>query len=78
MARTTMSREEILRRSLLRAYPKHWQVILDGTVSTNPRDYLPLIYSKDFARAFWGENWEYHYGELLHRSDKLAYLAWFL
>ena len=73
-----LSREDILRWALLTAYPEHWQVLLDGKISTNPRDYIPLIYSKHFAKAFWGEDWEEHRWQLLCHSGKLAYLARFL
>jgi hypothetical protein len=51
----SLGREEILRWALLTAYPEHWQVILDGKVSTNPWHYIPLIYSRRFTKAFWGE-----------------------
>jgi hypothetical protein len=74
-----MTDEEILRWALLTAYPVHRQVILDGKISTKPRHYTPLIYSHHFAKAFWGEDWEYHHGQLLHHSDDpLSYLARFL
>jgi hypothetical protein len=34
---------------------------------------------RHFAKAFWGEDWEYHHGQLIHhRDDPLAYLARFL
>jgi hypothetical protein len=79
MARTQMAREEILRRSLLRAYPEHEEVLRDGTLSTTPHHYIPLIYSRHFARAFWGEDWEEHHWQLLwHKRGPLAYLARFL
>jgi hypothetical protein len=79
MSRTTMPREEILRWALLTAYPEHWQVLLDGTISTKPHHCIPLIYRYHFAKAFWGEGWEYHHGRLIrHRDGPLAYLAWFL
>jgi hypothetical protein len=48
----TMTDEDILRWALLTAYPERWQALLDGRISTNPRDYIPLIYSKHFAKAF--------------------------
>ena len=73
-----MTDEDILRWALLTAYPEHWQVILDGTVSTNPWHYIPLIYSKSFAKAFWGEDWEYHRWQLIRHSDgPLSYGAGF-
>jgi hypothetical protein len=79
MPDTAMSREEILRWALLTAYPEYWQVILDGKVSTNPWHYTPLIYSRYFAKAFCGDDREYHHGPLIwHSDDPLAYLARFL
>jgi hypothetical protein len=74
-----MSDEEILRWALLTAYPQHWRVILDGKISTNRWHYDPLIFSAHFAKAFWGDNWQWYRGELLrHSDDPLAYLAQFL
>jgi hypothetical protein len=70
--------EDILRWALLTAYPEYWQVLLDAPLSTDPRDYLPLISSKSFAKAFWGEDWEEHRWQPLCHSDKLADLARFL
>jgi hypothetical protein len=33
----------------------------------------------DFARAFWGEDWEYQHWQLIrHTDDPLSYLARFL
>jgi hypothetical protein len=74
----TMTDEEILRWALLTAYPQRWQVIIDGRISTNPRDYLPLITSRNFAKAFFGEDWAYYRARLLRHRHKLAYLARFL
>jgi hypothetical protein len=80
MPRPAMTDEEILRWALLTAYPQHWQVILDGTISTNPWHYYPLIFSHSCAKAFWGEqNWEEQHWQLVrHQDDPLAYLAGFL
>jgi hypothetical protein len=52
MADAPLSREDILRWALLTAYPEHWQVLLDAPLSTKPHAYIPLIYSKHFAKAF--------------------------
>ena len=52
---------------------------VERAISTKPRHYTPLIYSHHFAKAFWGEAWEYHHGQLIcHSDDPLAYLARFL
>jgi hypothetical protein len=74
-----MTDEEILRWALLTAYPAHWRVIIDGRISTNPRHYTPLIYSRHFAKAFWGDDWQYHRSQLIsHSDDPLWYLERFL
>jgi hypothetical protein len=79
MPDAAMTKDEILRWALLTAYLEHWQVILDGKVSTNPWHYIPLIYSRHFAKAFWREDWEEHHRQLLwHRDGLLAYLKQFL
>ena len=78
MAKAALSREDILRWALLTAYPEHWPLLLDAPLSTKPHDYLPLIYSDHFAKAFWGKDWEHHRWQLLRHHDKLAYLARFI
>jgi hypothetical protein len=78
MADAAMSREDILRWALLTAYSEHWPVLLDAPLSTKPHDYIPIIYSKSFAQAFWGKDWEQHRWQLLRHRNKLAYLARFL
>jgi hypothetical protein len=65
--------EEILRWALLPAYLEKAQAILDGTISTRPWAYYPVIFSDGTAFAFWGMDWLNQRSQpLLHRDDPLS------
>jgi hypothetical protein len=58
---------------LLAAYPEKAQAIIDGTISTRPWAYYPVIFSDGTAFAFWGADSLYHRSQLLlHRDDPLS------
>lgn len=56
-------------------YKKDEQVVVD---SINFQSYNDIIFSHDFAKAFWGKDWEGHLQIMVLKEKPLNYISLFI
>ena len=72
----TMDNEQILKQAIAKSVKNGWKW---------KKECLPIIFSDDFAQAFWGDEpvdgiipWKHHLGEMSVSGNPLEYLKKFL
>ena len=93
-----MINEQILKKAIEKAVKNGWNgnnlmILEEGKILWVTKEYYQIIFSHDFAKAFWGtelnyrskkclsprgQNWQYHLQQMVLEKEPLKYLERFL
>jgi len=82
-----MSNEEILKKAIVKAIKNGYDKSLLPWCQECGEDWIRMIFSHDFAKAFWGVEvtgtrgwraWAYHLREMVIEEEPIKYLEKFL
>ena len=76
-----MTHQEIIQKSIEKTGMTNWSFDMYGNLVTDDgdgdyrvRDVEAFIFSHEFAKAFWGEQWQYHLQQQVLADDPVIYL----